>query len=136
MPAKVKIVSRFHAAIEADWAAFSSARDHAIEDGREAMERRVERTNSTRGYHLPTGVIGKEPTGHQSGRIFTPAEDAVTLTGRRLSWWVFFEYGTSRGIPATGDMRAAHRKMRATFVRDLSEKIPTFIRQRASVRPY
>lgn len=78
----------------------------ALEDGEKTANIRVERLNATHGYNLPADVR-REGTGYHSGQIRYPH-----FYGR------FFEYGFY-SVPGMPFIRPAHRKMRATFKREM-----------------
>lgn len=118
---RVKIESRFPAVKEAAHDLVRHSRDRALNAGEAEAEKRLERIDDTRGYELPIN-IEQETTGFQSGRIFYEP-----WYGR------FFEFGTVH-IPAASFMRPASRKMRKTFVDEMADEFPGWVRRRARVR--
>ena len=109
--------SRFPAVKKGMYEAVQHARDRALDEGEHEAENRLDRANDSRGYNLPSDIEQKK-TGFQSGKIVYPE-----WTGR------FFEYGTIHIAPMPF-MRPAHRKMRKTFLDELGDNAPKFIRRK------
>lgn len=118
---RVRLESRFPAAVAASHALVRHARDLALNAGEAEAEKRLERVDDARGYDLPIDV-GQQTTGFQSGKIFYEP-----WYGR------FFEYGTVR-IPAAPFMRPAHRKMRKVFIGEMGGSFEGWVKRRAFVR--
>lgn len=117
---RVVLRSNFPAVRRAMWEAVGVARDKALDAGEDEAENRLGRANSTYGWNLPED-IEQQKTGFQSGLIRFP-----------FFWGKFFEYGTVH-LPSVSFMRPAHRKMRSTFVRELGDEAPKWIRRKAGM---
>ncbi len=118
---RMRLESRFPAAVDAAHDAVRRSRDLALNAGEGEAEKRLERVDDTRGYELPIDVK-QENIGHQSGKIYYEP-----WYGR------FFEYGTVR-IEAAPFMRPAHRKMRKVFRDTMADDFEGFVRRRARVK--
>jgi HK97 gp10 family phage protein len=114
---RVRLDSRFPAAIAAAHATLQHARDMALNVGEGVAEKKLEQVDNDRGYELPID-INQEKTGYQSGKIYYEP-----------FYGLFFEYGTPR-IPAAPFMRPASRAMRKEFKQQMGDNFTKFLRAR------
>lgn len=122
---RTTIRSNFKAVKGAAKEAIDDATREALVTGQEEHQRRIENTNSQRGYDLdPFVARRKEFGGGEGGMIFVHSDN----------WYYkFFEYGTTY-IPASPAMRPAARKMGKAFRDGMGDKLEPTIRRKAQVR--
>lgn len=108
MANRIVLQSHFKEAIREADKETREAIEKAVREGEKAANIAIERTNTRRGYNLPTTVESfhsEKSGGIQAGSEF---------------WWKFFEYGTVF-IDAVPFIRPGHRKMRAVFKEEMGE---------------